>query len=76
MHPDNVILLRRITQKMKYQFMKRHGEALKIFKNKIQFIYNVASTSAVQQSDPVIHTHTHTHTHMHCFSHIIFHHVL
>ena len=49
----------------------------------LQLICNVLSISAVQQSDPVIHTyiyththiHTHTHTHTHYFSHIIPHHV-
>ena len=33
-------------------------------------IYNVLSISAVQQSDPVIHTHIYVYIHTHSFSHL------
>ena len=40
---------------------------------KIQLIYNVVPTSAVQKSDSVIHTHTHTYIYLHSFLNILFH---
>ena len=33
-------------------------------------VYNAAPISAIQHSDPVLHTHTHTHTHTHIHTHI------